>query len=183
MKKQMMVLAASLAVSAVAAQENRVLVVCFSKTGNTEVVAQEIAAETDGTLAHIRAVQPYPADKKANMAQTKEEFKNGVRPAIECDVSDVSDYDIIFVGYPLWCAHAPAPMLAFLESHDFSGKTIVPFVTYGGSLFARGTEDIRKSAVGASVAKPIAVRASRVSSCGKKVRAVARNAINCASAE
>lgn len=177
MKKMMMTFGTLLALSAIAAQENRVLVAYFSKTGNTEILAKEIAAETGGTLARIRATQPYPADKKANMERTKAEYENGARPAIECDVLDVSDYDVIFVGYPLWCAKAPAPIFTFLESHDLSGKKIVPFVTYGGSPFARGTEDIRLLAPEAEVSRPIAVRASRVSSCGKAVRAAARKLI------
>lgn len=125
------------------AQDGRVLVAYFSKGGNTEKVAQEIAAETGGTLARIFAREPYPVEKQANMERAKDEYRRGVRPEIECEAADVSGYDVVFIGYPLWCGHAPVPVLTFLEAHDFSGKTIVPFVTYGG---ARSPVEQTKSA-------------------------------------
>ena len=161
------------------AQERRVLVVYYSKSGNTEKVAREIAAETGGTLARIVERDPYPADKKAHMERTKDEHRRRVRPEIECPVADLSAYDVIFVGYPLWCGHAPAPVLTFLESHDFDGKRvkIVPFVTYGGSPFARGTEDVRQSAPGAAFGKTIAVRAATVPKSADRVRKAARQAM------
>lgn len=160
------------------AQDGRVLVAYFSKGGNTEKVAQEIAAETGGTLARIFAREPYPVEKQANMERAKDEYRRGARPEIECEAADVSGYDVVFIGYPLWCGHAPAPLLTFLEAHDFSGKTVVPFVTYGGSPFARGTDEVRKSAPNAAFGKTIAVRASRVPQCAGKVRSAARNAVD-----
>lgn len=159
------------------AQDGRVLVSYFSKGGNTEKVAEEIAAETGGTLARIFAREPYPAEKQANMERAKEEYRRGARPEIECAAADVSGFDVVFIGYPLWCGHAPAPILTFLEAHDFSGKTVVPFVTYGGSPFARGTDEVRKSAPNAAFGKTIAVRAAHVPQCAGKVRSAARNAV------
>ena len=161
------------------AKERRVLVVYYSKSGNTEKVALEIAAETGGTLARIATRDPYPADKNAHMERAKDEYRRRVRPEIECPVADLSDYDVIFVGYPLWCGHAPAPVLTFLESQDFDGKrvTIVPFVTYGGSPFARGTEDLRQSAPKAVFSKTIAVRAATVPKSADRVRKAAREAV------
>ena len=160
------------------AQERRVLVAYYSKSGNTEKVAKTIAAETGGTLARIIERDPYPADKKAHMERAKDEHRR-VRPEIECPVADLSAYNVIFVGYPLWCGHAPATVLTFLESHDFDGKrvTIVPFVTYGGSPFARGTEDLCQSAPGAAFEKTIAVRAATVPKSADRVRKEARQAM------
>ena len=160
-------------------QERRVLVAYYSKSGNTEKVAREIAAETGGTIARIVERDPYPADKNAHMELAKDEHRRRVRPEIECPVADLSAYDVIFVGYPLWCGHAPAPVLTFLESHDFDGKRvkIVPFVTYGGSPFARGTKDLRKSAPGAAFGKTIAVRAATVPKSAERVRKEARQAM------
>lgn len=165
--------------SQTARTEKSALVVFFSKSGNTERVAQEIAAETGGTLVQILAKEPYPADKAANMERAKAEQKSGTRTPVECAElpADISGYDIVFVGYPLWCAHVPSPVLTFLESHGFSGKMIVPFVTFGGSPFARGVQDLKKSAAGASFGRTIAVRASDVPRCAKKVRAAARKAM------
>ncbi len=175
----MIAAALSAFVAAGFAQEKRVLVAYYSKSGNTEKVAREIAAETGGTLARIVERDPYPADKKAHMERAKDEHRRRVRPEIECPVADLSAYDVIFVGYPLWCGHAPAPVLTFLESHDFDGKRvkIVPFVTYGGSPFARGTEDVRQSAPGAAFGKTIAVRAATVPKSADRVRKEARQAM------
>lgn len=159
------------------ARENNVLVVYFSKSGNTRTVAHYIAYETGGTVAQISAVESYSEDKNANMERAEFEFKNKIRPEIVCDVSDLSGYDVIFVGYPLWCGHAPAPVLTFLESYDFSGKTIVPFVTYGGSPFARGTKEVKASAPNAVFKKTISVKASSVPKSEKKVRSLVRNLI------
>lgn len=181
MKKAQMIAIALLVFVAAAgfAQERRVLVAYYSKSGNTEKVAREIAAETGGTLARIIERDPYPDDKKAHMERAKDEHRRRIRPEIECPVADLSAYDVIFVGYPLWCGHAPAPILTFLESHDFDGKlvTIVPFVTYGGSPFARGTEDLRQSAPGAAFGKTIAVRAATVPQSADRVRKAAREAM------
>ena len=96
------------------AQGKRVLVAYYSKSGNTEKVAREIAAETGGTLARIVERDPYPADKKAHLERAKDEHRRRVRPEIECPVADLSAYDVIFVGDPLWCGHAPTPVLTFL---------------------------------------------------------------------
>ena len=180
MKKTQMIAVILSTVVAMAgfAQERRVLVVYYSKSGNTEKVAKTIAAETGGTLARIIERDPYPANKKENMERAKDEHRRRVRPEIECPVADLSAYNVIFVGYPLWCGHAPAPILTFLESHDFDGKRvkIVPFVTYGGSPFARGTEDLRQSAPGAAFGKTIAVRAATVPKSADRVRKAARQA-------
>ena len=180
MKKAPMIAMTLLAFVAAAGftQEKRVLVAYYSKSGNTEKVAREIAAETGGTLARIVECDPYPADKKAHMERAKDEHRRRVRPEIECPVADLSAYNVIFVGYPLWCGHAPATVLTFLESHDFDGKhvKIVPFVTYGGSPFARGTEDLRQSAPGATFGKTIAVRAATVPKSADRVRKAARQA-------
>ena len=179
-KTQMLAVTLSAFVAAAGfAQEKRVLVAYYSKSGNTEKVAREIAAETGGTLARIAERDPYPTDKNTHMERAKDEYRRRVRPEIECPVADLSTYDIIFVGYPLWCGHVPAPVLTFLESHDFDGKrvTIVPFVTYGGSPFARGTEDLRQSAPGAAFGKTIAVRAATVPKSADRVRKAAREAV------
>lgn len=102
-----------------------ILVACFSNTGNTEEVAQQIAGLTGGTLAEIQRAEPY-----GDLRQEAEaEIQNGERPAITVSVDNVEDYDTIFVGYPIWWDEAPAMIATFLESYDFSGKMLIPFCT------------------------------------------------------
>lgn len=105
--------------------QGNVLVAYFSHTGNTEAVAEQIAERTGGTLAQIQRAEDY-----ADLQQEAEaEILQGVRPEITVSVDNVEEYDTIFVGYPIWWDEAPAMIATFLESYDFSGKTIVPFCT------------------------------------------------------
>lgn len=105
--------------------QGNVLVAYFSHTGNTEAVAEQIAERTGGTLAQIQRAEEY-ADLQQ---EAEEEILQGVRPEITVSVDNVEEYDTIFVGYSIWWDEAPAMIATFLESYDFSGKTIVPFCT------------------------------------------------------
>ena len=105
--------------------QGNVLVAYFSHTGNTEAVAGQIAERTGGTLAQIQRAEEYAALQQ----EAEEEILQGVRPEITVSVDNVEEYDTIFVGYPIWWDEAPAMIATFLESYDFSGKTIVPFCT------------------------------------------------------
>lgn len=105
--------------------QGNMLVAYFSHMGNTEAVAEQIAERTGGTLAQIQRAEEY-----ADLQQEAEaEILQGVRPEITVSVDNVEEYDTIFVGYPIWWDEAPAMIATFLESYDFSGKTIVPFCT------------------------------------------------------
>ena len=111
--------------SSPAISSDQILVAYFSNSGNTEEVAQLIAERTGGTLAEIQRAVPYDDLQ----AEAEEEINAGARPEITVDVEDISDYEMIFVGYPIWWDEAPAMISTFLVSFDFDGKTIVPFCT------------------------------------------------------
>ena len=102
-----------------------ILIAYFSNTGNTEEVAQHIADLTGGTLAEIQRAENYTDLQE----EAEAEIQDGVRPEITVSVDNVEDYDTIFVGYPIWWDEAPAMIATFLESYDFSGKTLIPFCT------------------------------------------------------
>ena len=101
------------------------LIAYFSYTGNTEEVAQQIAEQTGGTLVEIERATPYEDASE----EGEEEINNNIHPEITVDLDSIDDYDTIFVGYPIWFDEAPMVIDTFLESFDFSGKTIVPFCT------------------------------------------------------
>ena len=108
-----------------ASADGAALVPAFPHTGNTEEVAQQIAEFTSGTLAEIQRAEEY-----GNLQEEAEtEILDGVHPEITVSAENVQDYDTIFVGYPIWWDEAPAMIATFLDSYDFSGKTIVPFCT------------------------------------------------------
>lgn len=132
----------------------KVLVAYFSATNTTEGVAQTIAASVGADLYEITPAQPYTsADlnyNDDNSRSTKEMNDPSARPEISGSVADMSQYDIVFLGYPIWWGEAPRIINTFVESYDFSGKTIVPFCTSGGSGMGSSATNLQSSASGAT---------------------------------
>ena len=127
-------------------KERKSLVVYFSRAdenakvgyvteGNTAIVAKLIAEKMNADIFEIVPEKPYPADYKSCTAYVKEEQKNKARPAYRGSV-DVSPYDTIFIGYPIWRGDLPPVVYTFIEKNDMNGKTIVPFCTHEGSGMA-----------------------------------------------
>ncbi len=124
------------------------LVAYFSASGTTKNVAERLAKAADADLFEIRPVTPYTdADlnwRDAESRSTKEKNDRSIRPEIAEKLSDVSGYDTIFIGFPIWWYTAPNIISTFLEQYDFSGKTMIPFATSGGSGMDSVTEDLEK---------------------------------------
>ena len=116
-----------------AAKDSRTLVAYFSCTGTTERIAGMIAEQTGAELYEITPEIPYTqADLNygdSSSRATVEQREPSARPAITGEVDDMGKYDTIFLGYPIWHGQAPRIICTFLESYDFSGKTVVPFST------------------------------------------------------
>ena len=131
-----------------------VLVAYFSATGTTKTLAGYISEVTGGDLYEIVPEIPYSSEdlnySDNNSRSTREQNDEGARPAISGSVEDMDQYEIIFLGYPIWWGEAPRIIDTFMESYDFSGKTIVPFCTSGGSgigASARNLHDLAASDV------------------------------------
>ena len=107
------------------AENDNTLIAYFSYTGNTEEAAGLIADYTGGTLVQIERAEPYDDVN----AQGEEELNTNARPEITVNLDSIENYDHIFIGYPIWWDEAPMVIDTFLESYDFSGKTIIPFCT------------------------------------------------------
>ena len=113
-------------------ETGKVMVVCFSYTGNTKKLAEYIAKLCDADLYEITAADPYTEDDTRYDADTrayKEQHDPDCRPEIEGQLPDLSGYDTVFLGYPIWHSEAPKICYTFLESVDVSGKRIIPFCT------------------------------------------------------
>jgi len=141
------------AVSGATKQEEeggKVLVACFSCTGTTEKIAGYIADELDAAMFQIHPETPYTsADlnySDSSTRATREQNDPAARPAISGTVEDMDDYDVIFLGYPIWWGQAPKILYTFVESYDLSGKTIVPFCTSGSSGIGSSAANLSKSA-------------------------------------
>ena len=138
----------------------------FSASGSTSRLANTLASAADAELYEIRPAAPYARkelnwmDKKSR--STLEMQDPSCRPALADTGAPVAGADVIFLGFPIWWYREPAIIDSFLESYDFTGKTIVPFFTSGGSQLGEGQGRIEKLAKGAKVlpGKRFSARAS-----------------------
>lgn len=121
------------------------------KLGNTEYVAKLIQQTIGGDLFRIETVEPYPLEHDALVDQADEEKADAVRPKLATQVENFDQYEIILLGYPNWWADLPMLLYTFLESYDFGAKTIIPFVTHGGSGASRTIDTIFRIQPGANV--------------------------------
>lgn len=151
--------------------EGKVLIAYFSKTGNTETIANMIARQTGGELFKVETVTPYPEDYNETVDIAREEQDNNARPALSTHVEDMSQYDIIYLGYPNWWGTMPQAMFTFLEEYDFSGKTFVPFCTHGGSALGSSERDLAALVPDATLLPGLAVSGSRVDGAEADVKA------------
>ena len=128
------------------APKSKSLVVYFSATGNTKAVAEILSEVTSADLFEIVPETPYTAedlDWHNSESRTSVEMRDpSSRPAIVSDDLDISAYDKIFLGFPIWWYTAPTIVNTFIEAHDFSGKTVVVFVTSGSSSSDKAVEDL-----------------------------------------
>lgn len=110
--------------------------------GNVEYFANIIADETGADMFRIETAEQYPGDHEPLVDQAAEERDSGARPELASHIENLDDYDIIFIGYPIWWYDMPMAMNTFFEEYDFGGKTIVPFSSHGGSGFSSSIEQI-----------------------------------------
>lgn len=131
------------------------LVAYFSASGVTAEAAKNLAKAADADLYEIKPAQPYT---RADLDWTNKKSRSSVemndpssRPAIAGKMPNMADYDVIYVGFPIWWYVAPTIINTFLESCDLTGKTIVPFATSGGSGMGKTNESLQPSCPGATL--------------------------------
>ena len=125
--------------------------------GNTEKAAGMLADLTGGELFKIEQEQPYSEDYQTCIAEAKADLQKRGRPEVLNLPDDLGAYDEIYLGYPNYWGTMPMAVYTFLESYDFSGKTIVPFCTHAGSGLAGTVESIKGICAGASVSDGLAI--------------------------
>ncbi len=112
-------------------------------TGNTGVMARMIAEASGGELFSIRTAEPYPDSYDETIDVGENEKNNGIRPELSTHIGNLDQYDTIFVGFPNWWYGMPMVMYSFFDEYDFSGKTVIPFCTSGGSAFSDAIDEIK----------------------------------------
>ncbi len=138
--------------------------------GNTEVIAKKIQNVTSSDLFQIETVKAYPTDYTETTNIAKIEYRENARPELVSALADFESYDVIYLGYPNWWGTMPMAVFTFLESYDFSGKTIIPFCTHEGSEMGNSERDIIRLSPGANVLPGLSIVGSRVQDADKAVK-------------
>ena len=129
--------------------DKHILVAYFSATGTTARVAEKLADVTGGELYAITPAESYTSadldwnDKQSRSSVEMNDPKS--RPALKGKKENIADYDVVFIGYPIWWDLAPRVVDTFIESHELTGKTVIPFATSGGSTLAGSAAALKKS--------------------------------------
>ena len=160
MKRNLLILAAMLIVSMTACSQadkakkqpatmKKTLIAYFSASGVTRSVAQRMANINGATLHEIKPEQPYTDadldwtnDKSRSSLEMKDKTS---RPAITDKIDTMADYEVVYVGFPIWWYTAPTIINTFMEAYDFSGKTVIPFATSGGSSIKKACADLKSA--------------------------------------
>ncbi|WP_198424500.1 flavodoxin [Geomonas limicola] len=138
--------------------------------GNTEVAAHIVQHLTGAALFKIETVQQYPADYHETTEVSKKELRQNFRPELSAHLVDLSEYEVIYLGYPNWWGTMPMAVFSFLEEYEFAGKTIVPFCTHEGSGMGRSESDIRKICPTATVSRGLAIVGGSVQGAEEPIR-------------
>lgn len=160
-------------------KEPKVLVAFFSWGGTTRGIAGEVRKQSGGDLFEIEPVREYSSDYNTVLNEAQRDQRENARPKLKGRVENFGQYDVILLGYPNWWASVPAPVASFLESYDFSGRTIIPFCSHGGGRLGQSVTAIGKLAPNAVIGTPLSVHYGGGSSMPADVAAwLAKNELN-----
>lgn len=146
------------------------LVAYFSHSGNTRAVAERIARPRVPISSKSSRRSPTPRSTAPVVDQARREIAADYRPALKTDLPDAGRYDVIYIGSPCWWSTVAPPVATFLAAHDFTGKTLIPFMTHEGSRMGRSEADIRRLCPGATVRSGVPVRGSDAAQADREIR-------------
>ena len=147
----------------------KVLVLYYSQTSNTKAVATEIANRLTADIEEVSLVEPYDTAFQATIERCKADREKGITPEIQPLKSNIADYDVIFIGYPIWFGTFAPPMASLLDKVDLSGKKVVPFCTFGSGGLESSVKDLAEKQPKAEILPGYGVRAARIDAVPKEV--------------
>ena len=147
----------------------KMLVLYYSQTGNTKAVAEEIATKLGADIEEITMIDPYDPDFQATIERCMKEREQNIIPDIQPLKADLANYDVIFLGYPVWFGTYAPPVINFLNNADLSGKKIVPFCTFGSGGLESSVKDLTAAEPDAEILPGYGVRAARLEAMPKEV--------------
>lgn len=142
--------------------EPKTLILYYSQTGNTKVVAEEFQARLNTEIEAIEAVVPYDGDFQATIERSGKEREEGILPEIKPITHNIAEYDVIFLGFPVWFGTYAPPVATFLNQADLSGKKVVPFCTFGSGGLDSSVKDLKAKQPNADIQPGYGVRAARL---------------------
>ena len=150
---------------------NKVLILYFSHSGNTRMLAEQIHDRVGGDMVELKTVAPYPQDYDTVVDMAQKEQRSNARPQIATEISNLDEYRTVFIGFPNWWGTIPMPFFTFLEKYNLGDRNVIPFCTHEGSRLGRSESDLKKLCPQAQILKGFEVRGSRVSGAQKDVDA------------
>lgn len=144
--------------------EGKILIVCYSESANqnTMTAARWIQQQVGGELCGIKTVTPYSDSYRKVLKESKHQLDNNIKPEILPLAQKVADYDIVFVGSPVWYGTFAPPLGTFFTQNDLSGKTVIPFCTHGGGGAGHLFDDVAKAAPKSKVLPGLTLKGSNV---------------------
>ncbi len=158
----LMACVAMIAVACGQKKSQKVLVLYYSQNGTTKVLADEIANRLNADVETIVPVNPYNGSYEETIERGKLEKDSNFLPDIQPLKANVKDYDVIFIGYPIWFGTYPQPIATLLSTTDFSGKKLVPFCTFGSGGLDSSIKDLKSAQPNAEIFPGYGVRAARI---------------------
>ncbi len=137
--------------------------------GDTEIVAEWIQKRVGGDLFSVITTITYPNNFDQTVEQNENEIDENLRPVLISHLSNISEYDIVFLGYPVWYRDIPLALYSFLEKYDLSGKTIIPFTLHMGGGLGKSVNTIQRLEPDAEVRKPLVISDYRILDSEKEV--------------
>ena len=163
--KRILLLAAVLLMAVACGKKEKtekILVLYYSQTGNTEAVAKQIQAQLGADIEAIVPALPYDGDFNATIERGKKELDGGILPELQPIKANIQDYDVIFLGFPVWFGTYAQPIATILADCDFTGKRVVPFCTFGSGGLDSSSRNIMDKLSEAEVLPGYGVRAARM---------------------
>ncbi|WP_303826060.1 flavodoxin [Ruminococcus flavefaciens] len=141
-------------------KDGKILIAYFSWSGNTRDIAYSIHRRINADMVELTPVKQYSTDYNTVLMEAQEDQHRQARPELNEHIDNMEQYDVILLGYPNWWASIPMPIATFLESYDFSGKTIIPFCSHGGGRFGQSLTAIAKLAPDSAIGNGLSVHYS-----------------------
>ena len=147
----------------------KTLVLYYSETGTTKTVAQELQKQLGADIESIEAEEPYTGIFQETIQRGQREMQSGNWPALKPFKKKIQQYDIVFLGYPIWFGTYANPIATLVKNNDFAGKTIVPFCTFGSGGLNTSSDALKKALPKAKIQKGYGVRTARIASASKEL--------------